>query len=219
MDDIQRYLPVLSSCVLFSGLKTPEILWLNRCCHGNIRRYGKGEFLFHAGERYRDIGIVLEGTVDAVEYTADGEELPAGRQQSGGVFGDLLAAAGEASPVSLRTPEGAVVLLLSVDAVLGGCQRQCPCHLHLRRNLLQETSSKFWELRRQAEILRTPRLRQKVLLFLRRQPQKDGYITLPYSREEMARLLNVDRTALSRELSRMKDEKIIDYHLNSFRIL
>ena len=213
------YLPLLQRCVLFDGLLPQEMERLLHCCGASVRHYGRGEFLWQAGEVSLCVGIVLEGIVDAIEYTPQGEEIPTARQTPGGVFGDLLAAAGQPSPVSLRTPEGAVVLMLPLDAILGGCAKQCACHLTLRRNLLRQAATKFWVLREQVALLRQPRLRDKILLFLRSQPCTEGYITLPYTRQEMARLLNADRTALSRELTRMKDDGLLDYHRSTFRLL
>ena len=42
---------------------------------------------------------------------------------------------------------------------------------------------------------------------------------IPFDREAMAGYLNADRSALSRELSRMKSEGIIDYYRSTFRLV
>lgn len=64
-------------------------------------------------------------------------------------------------------------------------------------------------------------LRERLTLFLKDQSaqQQSPMFTIPLRRNELAEHLNVDRTALSRELSKMKSDHLIDYHRNSFRLL
>ena len=86
---------------LFQGIEDGDIRRLLDCLHCPVRRYGRGEFLWHAGDAVPMAGIVLEGCVDAVQYGEDGGAVLTARQEKGGVFGDLLMAAGQASPLSL----------------------------------------------------------------------------------------------------------------------
>ena len=153
---------------LFQGIEDGDIRRLLDCLHCPVRRYGRGEFLWHAGDAVPMAGIVLEGGVDAVQYGEDGGAVLTARQEKGGVFGDLLMAAGQASPLSLvASAEGAAVLFLPLEGILSDCGRGCACHVALRRNLLAETASKFWGLRQRVAYLTEPQLRRRILLFLR----------------------------------------------------
>ena len=99
---------LLRRTALFQGMADGDIRRLLDCLHCPVRRYGRGEFLWHAGDAVPMAGIVLSGGVDAVQYGEDGRAVLTARQEQGGVFGDLLMAAGQASPLSLvASAEGA----------------------------------------------------------------------------------------------------------------
>jgi CRP-like cAMP-binding protein len=48
---------------------------------------------------------------------------------------------------------------------------------------------------------------------------KSRTFTVPFNRDDMAAFIGTNRSALSRELSRMKDEGLLDYYKNTFRLL
>ena len=143
-----------------------------------------------------------------------------GTRSAGGVFGEMLMAAGEASPVSVLSPEGAEVLFLPLERIMAGCERHCEGHARLRMNLLRESAQKFWQMRHRVTYLSEPSLRRRVLLYLQdcRSRQGSDCFRLSLSREEMAAYLAVNRSALSRELSRLQQEGLIEFYRNSFRL-
>ncbi len=212
---------ILQNTSLFNGMTGDEIRHLIHCLATPVRRYGKGSFIWHAGDKVSHAGIVLSGTVDAVQYHDDGTMHLVARQTAGGVFGDLLMASGQPSPVSLQATDGAEVLFLPLDGILTDCGNRCPFHIRLRQNLLQEAAEKYWQLHRRLQYLSEQSLRRRILLYLQdcRRDNSSSYFTIPYSREELAKFLGVNRSALSRELSRLQKEGIIDFHRSNFRIL
>ena len=211
---------ILQSSSLFRHMTEEEIRKIVTCFGANVRRYGKGAFLWQQGEQVSHAGIVLRGAVEAVQYRADGSVHLMARQSAGGVFGDLLMAAGQPSPVSLQATEESDVLYLPVDNILSSCSSCCPCHTLLRRNLLQEASEKFWALRQRLMYLAEPSLRARLLLYLRDEQKKAGtaVFTIPYNRQQLADFLAVNRSAMSRELSRLQDDGVLEYYRNSFRM-
>ena len=212
---------ILQSSSLFRNMSEGDIRQLVTCFGANVRRYGKGAFLWHEGDRVRHAGIVLRGVVDAVEYRADGSGQLVARHTAGGVVGDLLMAGDRPSPVSLQAVEEAEVLFLPVDDILGGCASCCPCHTRLRHNLLHEAAEKFWVLRQRLNYLSEPGLRPRLLLYLRDEAKRAGSatFTIPFNRQQLADFLSVNRSAMSRELSRLAEEGIIEYYRSSFRLL
>jgi len=144
---MQPDIPLLQQTILFSGIEAEELRHLLTCLGGSVRRYGRGEFLWHAGDTVLQAGIVLQGAVDAVQYREDGAMQLVARHTAGGVFGEMLMAAGEASPVSVLSPEGAEVLFLPLERIMEGCERHCEGHARLRMNLLRESAQKFWQMR------------------------------------------------------------------------
>ena len=143
------------------------------------------------------------------------------RQRPGDVFGELLMAAQMPSPVSLRCAQMTEVLFLPLEGILGGCDKCCPCHVLLRRNLLQLTGRKFWQQQRRTMYLSQPSLRQRILLYLHDVQREAGgdTFTIPYNREELSTFLGVNRSALSRELGRMQQEGMLEFYRSSFRMM
>lgn len=211
---------LLQSSPLLAGMSEKEIRQLLKCLCAPVRTFGKGAFLWHEGDTVTHCGIVLRGTVDAVHYGDDGAEELVARQRSGDVFGELLMAAQQPSPVSLRCAQITEVLFLPLEGILGGCEACCACHTALRRNLLQVTGQKFWQQKRRLSYLSQPSLRQRILLYLRDAQRESGSdtFTVPYNREELATFLGVNRSALSRELGRMQREGILEFYRSSFRL-
>ena len=212
---------ILQASPLFRGMQPQEIRQLLQCLGAPVRTFGKGAFLWHEGDTVDHCGIVLRGTVDAVRYGDDGTEELVARQRVGDVFGELLMAAQQPSPISLRCAQVTEVLFLPLEGILGGCDKCCAHHTLLRRNLLQLTGRKFWQQQRRTVYLSQPSLRQRVLLYLRDMQRESGSdtFTVPYNREELATFLGVNRSALSRELGRMQEEGLLEYYRSSFRMM
>ena len=107
-----------------------------------------------------------------------------------------------------------------LERIMEGCERHCEGHARLRMNLLRESAQKFWQMRRRVTYLSEPSLRRRVLLYLQdcRSRQGSDCFRLSLSREEMAAYLAVNRSALSRELSRLQQEGLIEFYRNSFRL-
>ena len=87
---MQPDIPLLQQTILFSGIEADELQHLLTCLGGSVRRYGRGEFLWHAGDTVLQAGIVLQGAVDAVQYREDGAMQLVARHTAGGVFGEML---------------------------------------------------------------------------------------------------------------------------------
>ena len=87
--------------------------------------------------------------------------------------------------------------------------------------MMNQLASKNLQLHQKLEILSKRSLKEKILAYLNiyATNSKNRNFNIPLSRNELADYLNSDRAALSRELSKMKEEGIIDYNLNTFKIM
>ncbi|MCL2350670.1 MAG: helix-turn-helix domain-containing protein, partial [Defluviitaleaceae bacterium] len=94
----------------------------------------------------------------------------------------------------------------------------CPGHEQLLRNYISAVADKGLELHERINCLLKPTARDKILTFLRRtaKEQQSGTFNVPMDRNAMAEYLNIERSSLSRELSRMKKDGLLDYHKNRF---
>ena len=62
-------------------------------------------------------------------------------------------------------------------------------------------------------------LREKIFTYLSDLSVEEEWFEVPLDRNALAAYLFCDRSALCRELSKMKKDGVIDFHKNRFRIL
>jgi CRP-like cAMP-binding protein len=110
---------------------------------------------------------------------------------------------------------------LKREKIIGECRNVCPWHRMLIQNMLRIISEKALILNRKVEYLTIGSIREKISKFLLEQFKVTGKttFTLPMNRKELADFLNVSRPSLSREMSRMRDEGIIDFHMATVKII
>jgi len=211
---------------LFEGIPEMEQKALLACLKAQIKHYHKDENLLWEHETVGWLGIVLTGVVEASKLDMSGKRLIISRPGRGSVFGDVLSLHHEhRSPVTVTALESVTALLIPVANLLSPCQKYCANHDKLIRNLLRSVSEKYFHLQDRIFCVTQPTMRGKIMYFL--ENASDGaasgrlgcVFNIPYDRAALAEYLNVDRSALSRELTAMKRDGLIDYYKNTFRLL
>lgn len=216
----KKELDILRSCGLFSGIGGPELEHLLICLGAQTAHYDKNAILFHAGQPVLSCAVVLSGAVRAEAVNAAGQHTLMAWHGPGALVGDvLMATPGGVSPVYVIAAEPVAVLFLPFRQIMGGCGECCPAHSRLRENLIGEIAQKYWEVRRRLGYLSTGSLRGRIAKYLLDRAGVCATFTLGMSRENMADYLCVNRSALSRELGRMKREGLIDCYRDTFRLL
>jgi CRP-like cAMP-binding protein len=218
---MERYLPLLQTTSLFAGLDAEALLALLRELGAARRCYGKGETLLLAGQPNRRIGIVLSGQIEAVRPAPGGALVPITHMDEGGVFGDVLSGSSMSSPVTVVTREGCEVLLIPYERLLDLREDSSPAQARAVQNLVRTISDKYFMLSHRVDLLVLKTLRAKVCAYLLSEAERAGSLTftIPYSRLQLADYLNCDRSALSRELSQMQRERLLDTYRSSFKLL
>ncbi len=116
---MQPDIPLLQQTILFSGIEAEELRHLLTCLGGSVRRYGRGSSSGTPGTRSCRRASSCRGPWTPYSTGEDGAMQLVARHTAGGVFGEMLMAAGEASPVSVLSPEGAEVLFLPLERIMG----------------------------------------------------------------------------------------------------
>lgn len=212
---------ILCRSPFFSGIEASEIHRLCTCIGCTHSSYHKNDVILLQGSRVEKAGILLNGAIRAESSSYGGEQIIQSRLQAGDVFGDALMAVPEKeSPVTIIAEEDTQVLFLPFSEMMNGCEKNCLAHQKLRLNLMREIAEKFWALNRKVAYLSIHSLRGRIAEYLHDEMERCHNQTLyiPYTREEWAALLGVNRSALSRELSRMSQEGLISFYRNSFRV-
>ena len=209
---------ILTENTLFKGLTENQIADILSTTYHTEKTFGDREIIVHQGDVINNIGIVLAGRATGKKYTPDGEEIIVSNMDSNKIFGDVLSGAiGFASPVTVQADGQCRVLFVDYNQLLFSAH---PLAHRVLQNMIQNISLKYFAQNRRMDILMLKSVRGKVLAYLEWQRQINGSASfaIDLDRRLMADFLGVERSALSRELSRMKAEGLIDYRKNNFTL-
>lgn len=212
----------LSQTPLFRGASPREVEQMLACLAGERRQFAKGAILCRAGDTASSLGLVLSGRVLIEHLDFWGGAAILGSAGPGEVFAESYACMPEEPMmVSVTAAETAEVLFLRMDRVLSVCPQACPCHTGLIRNLLALSARKNLELSRKILHTSAKSIRGRLLSYLSDQAARCGSrsFTIPVDRQQLASYLNVDRSAMSHELSKMRQEGLLRVTRNRFELL
>ena len=207
---------------LFLGIRPEDMDAMLGCIGYHVREYKKGEIIAFEAETINHVGLVMKGSVDMIKEDVWGNRTMLLRSYAEDVFGETFACGEDSlSVVTFVAAEDSKVMFLSFCRVMHTCTHACVFHQTLIENMVRIIARKNRELMRKIEVVSKKTLREKILAYLSIQSQTQGAsrFEIPLGRVEWAEYLCADRSALTRELSKMKDEGLIDYQRNWFEIL
>ena len=205
--DLHPYYPLLARTPLLRGMRPDELDTLLDCFAPRVRRYARDEILLLTGYETREVGILLEGSITAVKSTPDGASVAITHMRPGGLFGDVLSGSSQKSPVTVMATTSCLALYLPYQKIIRPCAKLHSAHLQLMQNLVLTISDKYFALDRRVELL------------IEAHRAGSDTFTTPLTRAGLAEYLNCDRSALSRELSRMQHDGLIETWRSSFKLL
>ena len=136
------------------------------------------------------------------------------------IFGEVFACAEIFhSPVTIQAIEQTEVLFIDYSRIFTSCTNACHFHAQLIKNMLKLMAQKNLMLNQKIEILSKRTTRDKLLCFFDFQRGAANEFSIPFNREEMANYLCVDRSAMSNELCKMRDDGLIKFNRNTFEII
>ena len=215
-----QYLDILSKNALFQGMSQDDISQLLHCLQPKVVHYGKNEYVSLEGDKLEGIGCVLRGEVAVVKENASGNRMIMAMLPPGGIFGEMAAFTLPFWPATVQCTEPCTVLFVPKDKITGSCGTNCRWHTALIENLLRVISKKALMLNKKVEFMAMKTMRGKLCAyFLDQRKETEGdIITLGMKRNELADYLGVSRPSMSREMGRMRDEGLIDFHMASVRL-
>lgn len=204
---------------MFEGLCDSELSRALEMFSAVTAHYEKGEHLLRAGEPFLCFGILLSGTVSVYMDDIDGERMIMASVGAGDAFGESHAYLGtKESPVYILAAESAEVVWLSPSSLYGVMGDSLALRLRERFTALLARRALYQNER--IQILSKPKIRARLVTFLTQweAKTKSKTFSVPFDRASLAVYLGVNRSALSRELSAMKEEGLIDFYKNTFKL-
>lgn len=221
----KKYLEDLNKISLFSHLSQDNLERLLNSFNSKIITLDKNEILFNEGEVYHNMCILLDGEVILSNTDEYGNRNIIDSVVKNQIFAEVFSfTSSKISPVTATTNKRSTLLLVNTDELLAVGNLDDLDLIREKQEIISRLLHTFADknliLLSKIEVVSRRNIREKILHFLELHKLKNNsnMFLIPYSRKDMADFLGVDRSALSRELSRLKDDGLIDYEKNTFKL-
>lgn len=199
--------------LLLEGVSPQEYQTMRACLGVHEQSFRPDDVIYDFGDGRGLLGIVTEGSAVVERIDREGGRAILEHLGPGGVFGEMMMfkAAGDDSVV-VRAAAPTRVSFLRSEAVMRRCEHACACHSRMVENLFRLVTEKATSLSERVEVLSRRSIREKLLRYFQLQAAK-GHgpsFQLPFSLSALADYISADRSAMMRELKKMRDERLVD---------
>ena len=218
---MNKTIETLKQVAIFQNVSDESLLHMLKCLEAYEQVYSKNDILVLAGDKVSSVGIILAGSAQIVKEDIMGNRNIVSEIGIADMFGEAFSCANVAkSPLTVLTTTGCTVMYIRFNRIVTTCSSSCSFHTKLIENMLSLIAQKNIFLNNKIDILSQRSTREKLMAYFSMQIQRTGKnrFRIPFSRDELADFLCVNRSALSRELSKMKQEKILDFDRNEFEV-
>ena len=209
-------------CPLFRQIDPKDLAAMLKCLSARVLTAQRGEFIETTSGGKPLMGVVLEGSVEMISEDYFGKKSILTLLTVGNLFGETYSCLQARNrTVAFQVREDSRVLILDYDRILHACKLVCRFHHRMIENMVELIAEKNLELIEKLEVTSRTSIREKLLTYLTRQAERTGSLTftIPMGRTELAEYLCTDRSAMTRELSRLRDEGIIAFDKRTFTLL
>ena len=217
-----EYNDILRRCPLFDGIAMEDLSAMMGCIGGHVLTVSKGQSVFREEDPATHVGLVLSGAVQMVREDYYGNRSIVAHIGPAELFGESYACAGLSSlPISVVADEDSKVLLMDCRRITVSCSNACAFHSRIIFNLLKLVAMKNIVFDQKIQVTSQRSTREKLMAYLLNQAKLQGSssFTIPYDRQELADYLEVERSGLSAEISKLRREGVLDSRRNHFTIL
>jgi len=219
---MKKYIPVLKRTKLFSGVGEDDIASLLSCLGARKKEYKKGEYILREGEHISDIFILVEGKIHIQKDDYWGNRSILSVISVGEMFGEGYAAPESGALLNdVVAVEDSSVIFFDVKRILTTCSSACRFHNMIVQNMFFAISDKNRKLVQKLGHMSGRTTRAKLISYLSEEAKRQGSsaFTVPFNRQQLADYLCVDRSAMSNELCKMRDEGMIKFEKSRFELL
>ncbi len=219
MEKLEKYYHQIKNSPVFYGMKDDELQGLLDCFNARIRNFEEGEMIIRQGDRITNIYLILEGAVNIEKDSYWGRRIIITQLSvNDNIALAFVASKNIESNIDAVAAQNTRVLVLSYEKCTSMCQNACTRHKVLINNLFDILSKENIELIQKIENVSQKTIRDKLLTYLSNEARKrkSNSFEIPFNRQDLADYLNIDRSAMSFELSKLQKEGLIKYNKNKF---
>ncbi|MBP3610225.1 MAG: Crp/Fnr family transcriptional regulator [Lachnospiraceae bacterium] len=219
---MKKYIEILKRTQLFSGVSDTEISAMLNCLQAKLLTFQKGDYIFREGERIDNITVLVKGKLLVQHDDFWGNRNIVNVIRIGEMFGEAYVAPESGSLLNdVIAEEDSAVIFFDVRRILTVCSTACRFHSMVIQNLFFAISEKNRKLVQKIGHMSKRSTRAKLLSYLSEEAkrQNSSHFTIPFTRQQLADFLCVDRSAMSNELCKMRDEGLLQFAKNQFILL
>ncbi len=219
---MKKYFEVLKNCPLFYHIADDNLLALLACLGAKVEAFEKKYTIIAEGNPAKHIGIVLSGSVQIIRFDYYGNRSIVSNAESAEIFGEAYACAEISSiPVTIVANEPCKAMLIDSHRIMHACSNACGFHQQLIFNLMKDLATKNIRFDQKLQITSKRSTKEKLMAYLMLQAKKFGSnsFDIPFDRQELADYLEVDRSGLSAEISKLRKEGVIKSNKKHFELL
>ena len=219
---MNEYMEIIKTCPLFRDITDDDLGSMLACLGAKTERFDKRYTIIAEGSPAKYIGIVLSGSVSVEQTDIYGTRSILSVAGPSHIFGAAFACADvDAIPVSVVANEDSLIMFINIERILVTCSNNCPFHNKLIRNLMHDLAQKALMFHRKIDVISRRTTREKLLSYLNYEARRQGSgsFDIPFDRQGLADYLEVDRSGLSLEISKLRKEGILESRKNHFTLL
>ena len=219
---MKKYLSILKKTKLFSGLSETDISSMLSCLDAKLFSYKNGDYVFRQGEHLSNICVLVEGKLLIQNDDYWGNRTIINNISIGEMFGEAYVAPESGALLNdVVAVEDSIVIFFDFKKILTVCSSACRFHSMVVQNLFFAISEKNKKLVQKLGHISKRSTREKLMSYLSEESKKQNSLsfTIPFNRQQLADFLSVDRSAMSNELCKMRDEGLLVFEKNQFRLL
>ena len=212
---------MISNKPLLKGISKDELQDMEQRLSMRQKAFKKNAHILHAGDYVRELGVVMEGSIRIERIDLWGNKTIIGYGSPGEVFVESYALLNQPLRIDVIANDPARILFIDLQLLLQDRFSDCSWQLKLLRNVLAMSCNKSLLLSDYITCISPKKLRRRLLTYLSEFAIQCGKTTfdIPFNREQLASYLNADRSALSNELCKMRDDGLLTFHKNHFELL
>ncbi len=219
---MKNYIEILSKTKLFSGVSKEDVESMLGCLNAKLYDYKKGDYVFRQGEHLSNITILVKGSLHIQKDDYWGNRAIVNRVAIGEMFGEAYIAPESGHLLNdVVAVEDSSVIFFDVKRIIMVCSSACRFHTMVVQNLFFSISEKNRKLIQKLGYISSRSTREKLMAYLSEESKKlnSSSFTIPFNRQQLADFLSVDRSAMSNELCKMRNEGLIRFEKNYFELL
>lgn len=209
--------------ILFAGIKESDCLRMLECFKIEIKKFKAGACIADSSKISDKLGIILNGSAVSVKYDINGVRTIIEKLEEQSVFGKLFTISGSSRTyLEIVCDTDCEVMYVNYSELTKRCSKACSCHSRVVENLLMLLSEKMVSLSERIEVLSQRTIEDKLISCLEiiedKTPAGESP-NLPFSITALSDYLCVNRSALQREITKLKNNGVLKITKRKFRLL